>query len=223
MGRILNIAHRGFHLNFPENTLEAFEAAIRLGLDGIEMDVQETADNSFVVFHDDATEGMAIKKMALSQIMGISLDSACKIPTLEQVLDLCRKRVKILVDLKKVHSLVSLLVILKKEAGSESIIAVSFSKELISAISFLAPTFETALITAYSLPNPVKLAIAAGAKGIVARHPSVNLKLVEKARGSKLSIYAWGCADIKAAQKVMKLDVDGIITDFPDQVKRVLS
>jgi glycerophosphoryl diester phosphodiesterase len=52
MKRILNIAHRGFTKQFPDNTLEAFEAAIGIPVDGIECDVHETADNRFIIFHD---------------------------------------------------------------------------------------------------------------------------------------------------------------------------
>ena len=122
MRRVLNIAHRGFHANYPDNTLEAFEAAIKLGVDGIELDVQETADNSFVVFHDDKLRGVAINKLSLSDIKNVKLHSMYEIPTLEQALDLCRKRVKLLVDLKKVRSLVRLLVILKKEVEPKDII-----------------------------------------------------------------------------------------------------
>ena len=51
-GRILNFAHRGAREEAPENTLPAFERAGALGADGIELDVQLTADNQVVVFHD---------------------------------------------------------------------------------------------------------------------------------------------------------------------------
>ncbi len=97
MRNILNIAHRGFHKAFPDNTLEAFEAAIQLGVNGIEFDVQETADNGFVVFHDDKLEGKDITKLFLAEVKNIKLQDKFEIPTLEQALDLCRKQVKLLV------------------------------------------------------------------------------------------------------------------------------
>jgi glycerophosphoryl diester phosphodiesterase len=46
--------------------------------------------------------------------------------------------------------------------------------------------------------------------------------LVEKAHLQNLSVFIWGCHDIKAAMKVLQLDIDGLISDFPDQVKAVL-
>src|SRR5829696_6005747 len=52
----LVIAHRGASAYAPENTMPAFELAVRQGADLIELDVQRSADGVLVVFHDDTTE-----------------------------------------------------------------------------------------------------------------------------------------------------------------------
>jgi glycerophosphoryl diester phosphodiesterase len=220
MSSILNIAHRGFHENHPDNTMEAFEAALKLGVDGIEFDIQETIDNKFVVFHDDKLNGVEISKISISEVEKIKIKNGYQIPSLPQVLNLCHGRVKLFIDLKKIKSISKLLAILRKEVVPEDIVLVSFHKELISGISFLAPEVDTSLITALPLPNPVRLARETMSKGIVPNCGFVDLKLVKQAREESLSIFVWGCANIKAAQKVAKLDIDGIITDFPDQVKK---
>src|ERR1041385_8757909 len=51
-GQVVAIAHRGEHLHHPENTIPAFEEAIRLGADYIEVDVRTTADGKLVLSHD---------------------------------------------------------------------------------------------------------------------------------------------------------------------------
>ena len=221
MSIILNIAHRGFHKDYPDNTLEAFAAALKLGLNGIEFDVQETSDSAFVVFHDDKINGMEIGKMPMAEVKRIKLKDEYEIPSLEQVLDLCRKQVKLLADLKKIKSLPKLLETFEKWVGPEDVIFVSFHKELLSGISFLTPEANTALITSLPFPNPVKLAGEALGKGIVVRCSFIDLKLVEQSRAENFSIFVWDCAHIKAVQKVMKLDIDGVVTDFPDQVKEL--
>ena len=66
MKRILNIAHRGFTKQFPDNTLEAFEAAIKIPVDGIECDVHETTDNDFIIFHNNEIQGRDIGQMTLN-------------------------------------------------------------------------------------------------------------------------------------------------------------
>ncbi|HEY3523886.1 MAG TPA: glycerophosphodiester phosphodiesterase family protein, partial [Candidatus Limnocylindrales bacterium] len=51
-GRPLVMAHRGQRATYPEQTLEAYEAAIRLGADAIETDVQRTRDGRLAMMHD---------------------------------------------------------------------------------------------------------------------------------------------------------------------------
>ena len=60
MKHVLNIAHRGFTRDFPDNTLESFKAAIGIPVDAIECDVRETADGHFVIFHDAELSGQDI-------------------------------------------------------------------------------------------------------------------------------------------------------------------
>ncbi|MEG0753126.1 MAG: glycerophosphodiester phosphodiesterase family protein [Angelakisella sp.] len=96
--RTLNIAHRGFHLSAPENTVAAFRAAAQLGADGIETDVQLTKDGQLVVHHnytiDACSNGHgAISGMTLSELrryLYVGTDGKVYpdtyIPTLEECL-----------------------------------------------------------------------------------------------------------------------------------------
>ncbi len=54
------VAHRGAHLQHRENTLEAFRAALALGVDGVELDVRRTLDGVLVVHHDPAIGGRLV-------------------------------------------------------------------------------------------------------------------------------------------------------------------
>ena len=57
-------AHRGCSQRYPENTLLAFEKAVRIpGLTGIELDIQLTKDGCLVVFHDERVEELDIKRI----------------------------------------------------------------------------------------------------------------------------------------------------------------
>ena len=106
------ISHRGEHLHHPENTMPAFEEAIRLGADFIEVDVQTTADGRLVLSHDATvnrcTNGHGkISEMTFEQVE--SLDAGAKtgpefvgtrVPAFDQVLDLARGKIGIYVDVK---------------------------------------------------------------------------------------------------------------------------
>lgn len=102
------LAHRGYHDKAdrrPENSLAAFRAAIEAGY-GIELDVQLTADNEAVVFHDDALERLTaktglVKALTVAELCLIALrDSDQTLPSLSQVLDLVAGRVPVLIEIK---------------------------------------------------------------------------------------------------------------------------
>jgi glycerophosphoryl diester phosphodiesterase len=111
--RVVAIAHRGEHLIHPENTLPAFEEAIRLGADFIEVDVRTTADGKLVLVHDGkvnrCTNGKGeVSKMTFQEIRALDAGiksgqkfAGTKIPTFEEALDLARGKIGIYLDVKQ--------------------------------------------------------------------------------------------------------------------------
>ena len=105
-------AHRGANAVAPENTLPAFEKALELGADGIELDVQATADGALVVLHDfslgrTTTGAGLLRAHTLAQLAavdaGVLFDDSfagTPIPTLEQVFDLVGARCIVNVEIK---------------------------------------------------------------------------------------------------------------------------
>jgi glycerophosphoryl diester phosphodiesterase len=62
------IAHRGYSSAFPENTLEAYEQAIALGADFVEIDLRETRDGRIACHHDATTGGTAIASLTVPEL-----------------------------------------------------------------------------------------------------------------------------------------------------------
>src|SRR5580692_11565555 len=110
--RVVAISHRGEHLQRPENTMPAFEEAIRVGADFIEVDVQTTADGKLVLSHDATvdrcTNGTGqVSAMTFDQLEALDAGikkgpeyAGTRIPTFDQVLDLARGKIGIYVDIK---------------------------------------------------------------------------------------------------------------------------
>jgi glycerophosphoryl diester phosphodiesterase len=110
--RVVAISHRGEHLQRPENTMPAFEEAIRVGADFIEVDVQTTADGKLVLSHDATvdrcTNGKGrVGEMTFEQVETLDAGikkgpeyAGTKIPTFDQALDLARGKIGIYVDVK---------------------------------------------------------------------------------------------------------------------------
>src|ERR1700733_1639285 len=110
--RVVAISHRGEHLQRPENTIPAFEEAIRAGADFYEVDVQTTADGKLVLSHDATvdrcTDGKGkVAEMTFEQIEALDAGikrgaefAGTKIPTFDQALDLARGKIGVYVDVK---------------------------------------------------------------------------------------------------------------------------
>jgi glycerophosphoryl diester phosphodiesterase len=106
---VLVAAHRGDWRNFPENSLEGIESAIKMGIDIVEIDLAMTSDSVLVLMHDrrvDRTttgKGM-VETCTLDSLKSFFLRNGCgvatiyKIPTLKEVLLLCKDRIVINID-----------------------------------------------------------------------------------------------------------------------------
>ena len=103
------IAHRGDWRNFPENSLEAIESAIQMGVDIVELDVHRTADGELVVCHDKTIDRTTNGKGKISELTldyirtrnlraGHKVVTRFKMPTLEEALDVCKDRILINID-----------------------------------------------------------------------------------------------------------------------------
>lgn len=215
----MNIAHRGFTKEFPDNTLEAFEAAIELGVDGIEFDVRETLDSTFVIFHDPHVHGKAIDKLEYSDIRKIKLNGTFRIPTLEEALDLLNRRTKLLIELKQVQSLDNFLSLLKTRAEPDDMVIASFNRDLISQFSTMAPGIRTAVITGTPVLQPSELLESAKCVGIVLRYPFITAETVNRIHSNNCYCYVWNGRTLSDIKRIIRLDVDGIVSDFPDRVK----
>ena len=103
------IAHRADWRGAPENSIQAIDNAVRMGVDMVEIDIQRTADGQFIVMHDPTLDRTStghgrIADYTLDQLRGLHLRSGNgiktrrHIPTLEEVLMACRDRVLVNID-----------------------------------------------------------------------------------------------------------------------------
>ena len=89
------VAHRGLHVSERENTVAAFKAAVKLGVDGVELDVRRTRDRVLVVHHDPRAAGLVIAESTASLLPAY-------VPTLDEVLDVLRG-VAVNVEIKNIQ------------------------------------------------------------------------------------------------------------------------
>src|SRR5271157_4176828 len=87
----LVLGHRGYRARFPENTLLGFREALRAGADGIECDLQKSADGRYVVIHDPGTERVTgapleVGRASLDDLRRLDFGGGERIPLLEELL-----------------------------------------------------------------------------------------------------------------------------------------
>lgn len=125
-GGVYVVAHRGAHQGIPENTLAAYQKAIDLGCDFVEIDVRTTRDGKFVSIHNSTIDAYVkdqtgkVSDMSLAQLRTLDIGSRIdpkwkneRVPTFEEILVLCKGKIGIYVDLKSAP-IAELIPIVKK-------------------------------------------------------------------------------------------------------------
>ena len=97
-------AHRGWKSKYPENTMEAFKAALTLDVDQLETDVRITRDGELVLIHDatvDRTTNGSGKvcELTLAELKALDAGNGSKIPTLTELMELVKDHPTITLDI----------------------------------------------------------------------------------------------------------------------------
>ena len=144
-GNIYVIAHRGAHIGIPENSLAAYQKAIDLGCDFVEIDVRTTKDNKFVSVHNTTIDAYVIGKtgkvrdFTLAELLALDIGEKIgedwentRIPTFEEILKLCQGKIGIYLDLKDADpmALIEIIKEYKMEANIVWYIPAFFNKTL---------------------------------------------------------------------------------------------
>lgn len=222
MKNILNIAHRGFTQVFPDNTIEAFRAALEIGVDGIEFDVQETADRRFIVHHDNELFGINIERLSFAEVEKVKLGGKFRIPTLAEALDLCVKQVTLVVELKQVQSIDAFVRILRMHGNSNHVLLASFREDPLSKLFNLAQETRRAMIIEHKSQNLLDIAKRVQADTVIVKYPLANTELIQEVKSNGMSVLIWGCTSSRDIRAALKLEIDGIISDYPNLVSNLL-
>ncbi|MBI4530432.1 MAG: glycerophosphodiester phosphodiesterase [Candidatus Latescibacteria bacterium] len=234
------IAHRGASGRelAPENTLSAFEKAIDLGVDLIELDVHATRDDEVVVIHDATLERTThgkgpVRERTLAEIKRLDAGSwfdiryaGEKIPTLKEVLDTGRRRAVMLVEVKTPDIVDSVIRDVREMRVVDDVVIQSFYRAVIKKVREMNPRLPTALIVGgATVTNPrrkgrslVKRALKAGANTLSIWHQGVTPEMVEEVQKRGISLWAWTVNEEADIRCIISAGVNGIISDYPDRL-----
>lgn len=238
--RTLNIAHRGASALAPENTLAAFEKALQLGADGIELDVRSCADGTPVVIHnptvDATTDGSgSVAQMTLPELK--ELDAGAwfaptfageRIPTLEETLAAVGGQLLVNIELKGKailgRSLVQATVdLIERHRLAGHVLISSFNPFLLHRVQRMAPQIPTGLLYLWAFLPGVAQRVAP--QRYAALHPSVAILSQDHRdwiQRHPYRIHVWTVDDPTDMRRLIEWGVDGIITNTPDVLHHLL-
>src|SRR4029079_704961 len=113
----IGFAHRGASAHAPENTIEAFTLAMKLGATGLETDAWLTSDGEVVLVHDGEVRS-GLRKRAIAQLPRRSLPSY--VPTLAELYDACGTELPLSIDVKD-HAVAAPIVDVARAAGGDAL------------------------------------------------------------------------------------------------------
>ncbi|MDN3671483.1 glycerophosphodiester phosphodiesterase family protein [Flavobacterium branchiarum] len=225
---MLKIAHRGARGYEPENTLQAFQKAIQMKADGIELDVQLSSDGHLIVIHDETidrtTNGKGfVNNLSLQELKDFRIENKHQIPTLSEVLDLVNQQCFINIELKGIgtaDAVVTLieLYISEKNWSYDSFLVSSFDWEYLKQINSLNPKIAIGVLTETDIESAITFAKEIKAKAI---HPDFHLLNKENTKQIQeigFQVFPWTVNEKEDIAKIKTYNVNGIISDFTDRI-----
>lgn len=226
-------AHRGSRADAPENTLAAFELAIAQGADGVELDVQLSADGEVVVIHDETlertTDGRGpVAAVALAGLRELDASggrpgfAGARIPTLGEVLDLLAPTaLAVNIELKNsdeaypgMEEKVLAAVAARGLAGR--VVLSSFNHYSLRTLQKLGTSCELAMLYTDPLYKPWRYAARLGVGAI---HPPARYVwgagYVRTAHAAGLKVRPWVVNGRNHLTRMLGYRVDGVFTDVP--------
>lgn len=235
----LTIAHRGDPAAAPENTIPAFEAAVASGAEVLELDLQMTADEQVVIFHDelldrttDAVGPLAERTLAELQALDAggwygSAWAGTRIPTFEEFLPILQgSEARALIELKGVwtpEAMRPMIAGIYRYGVQDRVVLASFEVMTLMDLWREAPSIPRAVIVRRLPEDPVDFADSVGATTVVTSLRSFRVdpdaaRMLQRA-GLTVIVYTLNRGDLW--QQALDLGVDGVVTDAPRRLATV--
>lgn len=226
-------AHRGASREFPENTMSAFERAVELDADWIELDVQQSRDGYIFVQHDSnfkRTTGMnknvweldyeEIAKLDAGKYLGKRYEGE-KIPLLSEVIDFAKENnVRLNIEIKpnghEQNFCQGVIEIIEEKEFKENCVVTSQNYEILKKIKEYDEEITTVYVMSIAYGDITRLKAA---DNFSVECSSITKSLVTRIHNSGKEIYAWTIDSKYNINRMIELNVDNIITDNVELAK----
>jgi glycerophosphoryl diester phosphodiesterase len=230
VGSVMAIAHRGASAYAPENTLAAFEHALRLGAQAVEFDVRLSADRVPVVLHDATLErttngrgpvgGLTLKELQ-------RLDAGAwygpafagqRIPTLAEALS-ALGTARSIIELKDAIDPRELIGTLDRQQALERAAVISFEPALLAPLRQASRALQIGLLAEHWDQRLPERAQAMGAAVLILAVEILAPARVQAAEEAGLELWTYTANDVGLVAACAAMGATGIITDQPDLIR----
>jgi glycerophosphoryl diester phosphodiesterase len=234
--RPLLLGHRGASKYAPENTLAAFDLALKHGCDGFEFDVRYTSDGTTVLCHDPFLNGLEIGETTYSElchsvptrelaelraahavssaVSSVAMASpAPKLACLEDVIQSYGKSAFLDIELKVEGDIVRWLPVLKSSPPEKGYIVSSFVPEVLLAVHHADPSIPLGLIVGTREGEQLAVWHELPVSTLILNCRLIVPALIEELHAASKRIYVWTVNDERKMLELAGMGVDGIISD----------
>ncbi|MED0961780.1 glycerophosphodiester phosphodiesterase [Bacillus paramycoides] len=224
------MAHRGYISKGVENTKEAVQGAIDAKADYAEIDVLQTKDGELAVIHDLKLKRLAnanvhVSDLTMDELRQLTLSQdgfSGQISTLDEIIKLAKGKIKLNIEVK-LHGgekdfVNKVLKTIKDNDFEKQCVIQTLHYPLIKEFKRANPDIKVGYILYASRANLKNVK----ADFYVAEEYMLNKKLVKEARKLNKPIYVWTVNDMESLKAYYKLNVDGIITDYPEDARETI-
>lgn len=227
------IAHRGgAGMGGTENTLDAFENSIKLGVDMVEFDVRKTLDNKLIVYHDSEIDGKVLSETNYDELQETAKANGFQIPTFVEVIKLCHNRVFLDIEIKEVGYEYRVVKIVQKYLDYNEYSIKSFYDATPYRIKQIDPNIRVGLLLGrddadfkmrYNEIFP-KRRLRVCHADFVCTFPALMLfSFTRRMKHYGYPVYVWTVNNKMLMKFFIKhTQVTGLVTDHPDRMKKLL-
>jgi glycerophosphoryl diester phosphodiesterase len=235
---LLVIAHRGDSAHRPENTLAAFERALEVGIDVIELDVQLTADGHVVVIHDPTvdrtTSGSGrVREMSLASIRSLSAGyparfgseyASERVPTLGEALGFLKGRARVMIEIKPdsvkdgespgVES--ATVAEVRRLQMEDEVAIVSFDRRALARCRAIAPDIRRGQLAAKGTADElVESARQLGAEFVLPQKAMLSDELCRLADAAGVKVATWVVDEVDELEALARYRLFGVASNRP--------
>ncbi|PTV92446.1 glycerophosphoryl diester phosphodiesterase [Halanaerobium saccharolyticum] len=222
------IGHRGASAYEPENTLIAFDKAIELGADMVELDIRLSKDGVLMVSHDSDiskyTDGQGyIENMTAKEIQEYRIEKNQKIPTLKEVFNHLNGRCGLYIEIKGEYLEDKLVYLIKEVGFNGPLIVGCFDAKKIEKVKQLDPLIETSLMVGTPYDNFIDKTLQIKANYVhfcwerfEDPHTLIKKEFMDEIHEKGLEVIIWHEERPEVIKEVEKFDIYGICGNKPE-------